>query len=34
MKLYFLYLLIGTIAMLSHFGARATTEPKPEKAEA
>ena len=34
MKLYFLYLLIASIAMLAHFGARAKSETKSDKAPA
>lgn len=32
MKLYFLYLLIATIAMLAHLGARKTAETESDKA--
>ena len=32
MKLYFLYLLIATIAMLAHFGARKPDETDSDKA--
>ena len=32
MKLYFLYLLIAAIAMLSHLGARKSEETEPDKA--
>ena len=31
MKLYFLYLLIATIAMLAHLGARKSAEVEPDK---
>jgi hypothetical protein len=34
MKLYLLYLLIATIAMLSHLGARRAAKPSAEKAPA
>ena len=34
MKLYFLYLLIASIAMLAHFGARASSETKSDKTAA
>jgi hypothetical protein len=34
MKLYFLYLLIASIAMLAHLGARRNTENKTDKAQA
>ena len=34
MKLYFLYLLIASIAMLAHFGARANSETKSDKTAA
>jgi hypothetical protein len=33
MKLYFLYLLIASIALLAHLGARRNAETKAEKAE-
>ena len=33
MKLYFLYLLIATIAFLSHLGARRNAEAAAEKAD-
>ena len=32
MKLYFLYLLIATIAMLAHLGARKSARTEPDKA--
>ena len=32
MKLYFLYLLIATIAVLAHLGARKSAETEPEQA--
>jgi len=31
MKLYFLYLLIASIAMLAHFGARASSETRSDE---
>jgi hypothetical protein len=34
MKLYFLYLLIATIALLAHLGARRNPETPAKKAEA
>ena len=34
MKLYFLYLLIASIATLAHFGARANSETKSDKTAA
>jgi hypothetical protein len=34
MKLYFLYLLIATIALLAHLGARRNAEAEAKKADA
>ena len=34
MKLYFLYLLIASIVLLAHLGARRNAATNPEKAEA
>jgi hypothetical protein len=34
MKLYFLYLLIASIAMLAHLGARRNAETKADRAQA
>jgi hypothetical protein len=34
MKLYFLYLLIASIAVLAHFGARANSETKSDRTAA
>ena len=34
MKLYFLYLLIASIALLAHLGARRNAESKPDQVEA